>query len=177
MNGNFNNYGQNGYMSNGTYQNGSYGQQMMSAPISNAYHPTMPQQNQQMSYAPQRQMNTAPQFGDWVDGLEAAKVYPFPPGWPVETPLTLWDINQDVFYVRMKDSFGRPTPIKKARFIWEDVTPALPGQSGTASLEGYATKDDLQNMKQELMEAMRSSQQSMRQGQPQNGNRNGGAKE
>lgn len=172
MNGNFN-YGQNnGYVSNGTYQNGSYGQQPGYNNGNSGYHAQTTQQTPQMSYAQPRPMNTAPQFGDWVDGESAARVYQFPQGWPLETPLTLWDINQDVFYVKMKDSFGRPTPLKKARFVWEDVTPALPGQSGSMqSMEGYATKEDLEHMKNEILDSMRSSQRSAAN---QNGNRNNG---
>lgn len=173
MNNGFNGYGQNnGYVSNnGTYQNSSYGQQN--------YRPQILQQNPQMSYIPQRQQSASPHFGDWVEGEEAARAYPFPPDWPVDTPLTLWDINQDVFYVKAKDSFGRPTPLKAAHFTWMEPRPALPAQSGAMpQLEGYATKDDLQNMKNEIIESLRSSQQSQsRSSQPQNGNRNGGNRE
>lgn len=170
MNNGFNNYGQGGYMPNSGYQNGSYSVRP------NYQQPGSMQQNQQMSYAPLRQQSSAPKFGDWVDGEEAARVYPFPPDWPVDTPLTLWDINQDVFYVRAKDSFGRPTPLKKARFTWEEPVLSLPGQSGAVpSMEGYATKDDLQAMKNEIIESLRSSQQApSRSAQNQNGNRNGG---
>ena len=183
MNNGFNNGPNNGYMNNGSYQNGSY--TGTAQPIHNNWqnqnvYPASQttQQSQMMSYQTPRQQNAAPQFGDWVDGMEAARVYPFPPGWPPDVAITLWDINEPVFYAKARDIYGRPTPLKKARYTWEDTVPALPGQSGTQiNLDGYATKEDLHQMENRIIENMRSSQQApARANQPQNRN-NGGNRE
>ena len=147
------------------YQNGSY----QTAVPMNYTQQVMPN-----SYTPTPHAG-APYFGDWVDGEDAARVYQFPPNWPNDTPLTLWDINEDVFYVKSKDSFGRPLPIKKARFTWEQPKALLPGQSGhNQYAEDYATKDDLKALESKLLSSLQSQNNR---GTTNSGNRNGGHRE
>lgn len=169
-------YGNNNYQGNTT---GWAPQQNMMQPMQNGYQQPQPMQSgyQQMqnSYAQVPPRSNPPRFGDWVDGEDAARAYQFPPNWPIDTPMTLWDINDDVFYVRAKDEFGRPTPLKKARFVWEQTRGGSSGQSGNfLPSENYATKDDLQNMKNEIMASLRSPAPNRTQ-QP--ANQNGGARE
>lgn len=181
MSNGFNNGPNNGYMNNGNYQNGSYtGQPVYNNWQNQSGYPAgQPAQQLPMpSYQAPRQQNAAPQFGDWVEGIEAARVYPFPPGWPADVAITLWDINEPVFYAKAKDIYGRPTPLKKARYTWEDTVPALPGQSGAQiNLDGYATKEELQAMETRILDSMRSSQQNSVRTNPSQNRNNGGNRE
>lgn len=123
----------------------------------------------QQSYAPIQQ-NTPMQsnvVGYQVDGEMAAKAYMIPAG--TAGPIALWDLNENVFYMRSFNNAGMPNPLKKYRFYEEEISTALPaGQSGAASIdpEKYVTKDDFEDLKQEIRQlsgAVHSMNQSRNQ--------------
>lgn len=139
-----------------SYQNGSnnvYG--TAGAPYFN--------QNTNASYAPQP-METVMK---WVDGEVGAKAFQLPQGWPPNTPFPLWDSNEPVIYFKSYNNSGMPNPLQKAHYKMEEYvsnTMALPGQSSNSSMASsqnadYVTKEDLRNLRDELMGAMNSSQQ------------------
>lgn len=144
--------GNNGFSGTGTqmpviYQNGSYGMQ-----------PAVPQ----MSYQAPIPVASMPGMPIFVDGEYSARAWQFPQGWPVNTPVILWDINGSIFYTKSLNSMGVPTPLQRGHF-YMDETPqsALPtGQSGTSApvnavpaVSDYATKDDMKSMEERLMAA------------------------
>ena len=109
----------------------------------------------------------------WVDGEVGAKAYQLPAGWPVNTPLPLWDTNDTVIYLKSTNQMGIPNPIQKARYQMEgQQTQNQSGQtkmlgSGDSEpveaprgMEAFATKGDLEKVRQEIVQAIQEGQQS-----------------
>lgn len=112
----------------------------------------------QTSYASQQQ----PIGIVWVDGEVGAKAYQLPAGWPVNAPMPLWDTNDTVIYLKSTNQMGMPNPLQKVHYTMEDApakqqsfaAPALPDRD----MSIYATKDDLERMKEDLKHAITSMQ-------------------
>lgn len=129
----------------------------------------------QPQYQPIQQSYTAPQMIEpmkWVEGEIGAKAFQAPPGWPLDKPIPLWDSTDTVIYVKSWNPSGVPNPMQKLRYKIEEP-PMLPqGQSGTAGNEQnthaetamYATKEDLEQTKNEIVSLLKNQQ---------NGNQNG----
>lgn len=114
----------------------------------------------------------------WVDGEVGAKAHQMPAGWPVNTPLPLWDTNDTIIYLKSTNQMGMPNPLQRIHYRMEEQTPKRMGQSGTAGyLSGvengggdlseyvrkeefrtdeFVRKDDLERIKAELMESINS---------------------
>ena len=145
------------------YQNswnyGSVGQQMY------------PQYQQSMS-APQmpvQQMNQAQTGGvglKWVDGEVGAKAWQMPAGWPANTPIALWDTNDTVIYLKSINPMGMPNPLQKAHYTLEGVKSGERNQGYSGDVEEkpdmtkYVKKEDLERMKQDLMDTIGQMQTS-----------------
>ena len=123
---------------------------------------------QYQSYAVQPQQSMAPAQGAsqcthgliWVDGEVGAKAYQLPAGMPANQPIALWDTNDTVIYLKSINPMGMPNPLQKAHYKLENYTSASPVRE-TAPASGdrpdmseYVRKDDMDRMKQELMEAI-----------------------
>lgn len=118
--------------------------------------PTMNYQNQQ-----------TPVGIIWVDGEVGAKAYQLPANWPVNAPVPLWDTNDTIIYLKSTNQMGMPNPLQKVHYTMEEVqrTPMM-GQSNQSQqalpapehalpdMSSYVTKDDLEQMKEELKSAM-----------------------
>ena len=122
---------------------------------------------QYQSYAVQPQQGMAPAQGAsqcthglvWVDGEVGAKAYQLPAGMPANQPIALWDTNDTVIYLKSINPMGMPNPLQKAHYKLENYTSANPMRSGDPAPEKpdmseYVRKDDMDRMKQELMEAI-----------------------
>lgn len=173
------------YNTYGNMYGGSYGQQgNFPAPMQQA----APQQN----YAP---VVSPGQGLIWVDGEVGAKAYQIPGGWPANTPIALWDTNDTIIYLKSTNQMGMPNPLQKLTYWMEEVSPKYIGQSGTGRLmsgenaqEGqmrsqagesdltmYVKKDELERMKQELLQSIQEMQgASGASGTGSNGNSNAG---
>ena len=99
----------------------------------------------------------------WVDGEVGAKAYQMPSGWPCNQPIALWDTNDTVIYLKSTNPMGMPNPLQKAHYTLEERRGASPARSGDAEsaipvpdLSEYVRKDDMDRMKQELMDAINS---------------------
>lgn len=101
----------------------------------------------------------------WVDGEVGAKAYQLPSGWPANTPIDLWDTNDTVIYLKSINQMGMPNPLQRIRYQIEDQQRPAPVEqrhleSGDAEkhdgMEQYVRKDELEAMKDELKEAIRS---------------------
>ncbi len=124
----------------------------------------------QPQYQPPQQVNPTM---IWVDGEAAARAYQIPPTHPVGLPIALWDNNDMVIYLKSIDTFGRPAPLKKLRYTVEPEPQlsSLPSPVEQTNQNSYATKDDLENFKNEIRSMMQNHNQG--QNQNQNGNRGG----
>ena len=116
--------------------------------------PTQQQPNQQVSMMGLK----------WVDGEVGAKAYQMPAGWPANTPIDLWDTNDTVIYLKSTNPMGMPNPLQKAHYTLEgsDRGEKTQGYSGDTApdMTQYVRKEDVERMKQELMDAIRESQAS-----------------
>lgn len=152
-------YNPNMYNTYGQMYGNSYGQQMY------------PQSMQGMQgMQPQVYGQTPAVKGEieWVDGEVGAKAYQIPAG--MTKPVALWDTNDTVIYLKSVNQYGIPNPIQKIHYRMEEMVPKYMGQD-QARLEsvdaqpetkpdmtGYVRKDELDAMKEELKEAIRSMQ-------------------
>ena len=147
----YNNYGQN-WMGQSGYYN---------YPV-NGVQPTQPQ-----SFAPQQPI----QGMIWVDGEVGAKAFQMPAGWPVNTPIPLWDTNAQVVYLKSINQMGMPNPLQKLHYTMEEqqsgYLPAASAISGDHH-EQYVTKEDFEQMKTELKEMLRANQSGKNQNNQQN---------
>ena len=121
-----------------------------------------PQYQQAFAQQPAQQMQQV-QNGmgiKWVDGEVGAKAFQMPAGWPPNQPIDLWDTNDTVIYLKSINPMGMPNPLQKARYELEGVKTGekATGYSGDAEakpdMSQYVKKDDMERMKQELMDAI-----------------------
>ena len=128
------------------YSYGSIGQQMY------------PQYQQSTQPVPQQQTQAGGLV--WVDGEVGAKAYQLPAGLPANQPIALWDTNDTVIYLKSVNQMGMPNPLQKARYELEGTKSGEASQafSGDAehNMSDYVRREDLEQMKQELMEAINS---------------------
>lgn len=149
-------YNPNMYNTYGQMYGNSYGQQM---------YPQSMQGMQPQSYG---QTPVVKGEIEWVDGEVGAKAYQVPAG--MTKPVALWDTNDTVIYLKSVNQYGIPNPIQKIHYRMEEMVPKYMGQdqarleSGDAQPEPhqdmsqYVRKDELDAMKEELKEAIRSMQ-------------------
>lgn len=133
----------------------------------------------QQSYTPPVQPQQNSQGIIWVDGEVGAKAYQMPQGWPAGSPVPLWDTNDTVIYLKSINQMGMPNPLQKIHYTMEEVQnqSMLPagGMSGnTSQTDAYATKHDLEAMKNELKELLKTQQPQPNQNGRNNGQNQGG---
>lgn len=140
------------YQNNWNY--GGVGQQM---------YPQVPQQSMAAVQMQQQMQNQQSGMGlKWVDGEVGAKAYQMPSGWPCNQPIALWDTNDTVIYLKSINPMGMPNPLQKARYVLETTHSgeAKQAYSGEAEpkhdMTEYVKKEDMERMKQELMDAISS---------------------
>lgn len=146
-----------------TYQPTTYAAANPNAPM------TVPMQQ---SYAAPPQIETM----KWVDGEVAAKAFAMPAGLAPNTPIPLWDSTDTIIWLKSWGPMGIPNPLQKLVYeMPEQQNQALlmNGQSGTAAptatpapdMSQFATKTDIEQIKNEIRAMMTSNQ---------SGNQNGG---
>ena len=120
-----------------------------------------PQYQQAFAQQPAQQMQQA-QNGmgiKWVDGEVGAKAFQMPAGWPPNQPIDLWDTNDTVIYIKSVNPMGMPNPLQKARYKLETVHSGEAQQAFSGDMDRkdeYVRKEDMEKMKQELMDAIGS---------------------
>jgi len=99
----------------------------------------------------------------WVDGEVGAKAFQMPKGWPPNQPIALWDTNDTVIYLKSTNPMGMPNPLQKAHYTLEEYRNAsgMTSRSGDENraeivpdMSEYVRKDDLERMKQDLMDTI-----------------------
>lgn len=130
-----------------SYNNGMYGY--------NSYAPAMPPQQ------PSKR-----RYIEWVQGEVGATAFQQPPDLEVNQPIPLWDSTDTVIYMKSWGPMGIPNQMQVIRYKLPENQMALPANgnmqeqnvSGAAEPHPeYVTKDDLNQMKQEI-QAMLSQQ-------------------
>ena len=112
-----------------------------------------------------------------VDGEVGAKAWQMPNNLPPNTVIPLFDLDGEHVYFRSVDAYGRMNPLRKGRVVFEEEAKILPqGQSGTAEPirvepDKYATKEDFNELKNEIRDLMRMSQSGNAQQNNQNGSK------
>ena len=146
-------------------------------PVSNGWGNTQQYQPyQQQSYAPAPQPQMV-QGMIWVDGEVGAKAFQMPQGWPVGTPIPLWDTNDTVIYLKSMNQMGMPNPLQKIHYTMDEqqqsgYLPAAANQVSGNAEQNYVTKADLDQKMNELKEMLKNNQQQSRN---QNSQQNRGA--
>ena len=136
--------------------------------------------NQPM-YQQQNQQNQSSVGMIWVDGEVGAKAYQLPANWPQNTPLPLWDTNDTVIYLKSNNQMGIPNPIQRIHYELEGQRMSHDGSlrdpqsqklvaghignepepvENKHGLEAFATKGDLEKMRQEIVQAIQDNQQT-----------------
>ena len=92
-------------------------------------------------------------LGYQVDGEVGAKAFPFQNG--SNEPLVLWDMNDSVFYLRSYNQAGFPNPLKRYRFVEEEMPQSLPaGMIGNsmanADMSQMASRNDMDELRKEV---------------------------
>lgn len=92
-------------------------------------------------------------LGYQVDGEVGAKAFPFQNG--SNEPLVLWDMNDSVFYMRSYNQAGFPNPLKRYRYVEEEMPQALPaGMSGNsmanADMSQMASRNEMDELRKEV---------------------------
>ena len=113
---------------------------------------------QTMNYpAPQMQQSytqTQPRFMEWVEGEVGAKAFQKPAELPANQPIPLWDSTDTVIYLKSWSPMGIPNPMQKLHYEMPESQPPMNLQSGqtapTAPTAEYASKDDLESLKNEI---------------------------
>ena len=120
-----------------------------------------PQYTPTVSTQPQQATQTPATGLIWVDGEVGAKAFQLPQGLPANQPVALWDTNDTVIYLKSVNQFGMPNPIQKARYKLEGVKSGEAAQAFSGELERkdpdltqYVKKEDLERMKQDLMDTI-----------------------
>lgn len=119
----------------------------------------------QQSYAAQQPVQNQPQGSQgiiWVDGEVGAKAYQLMPG--QAGPVALWDTNDTVIYLKSVNQMGMPNPLQKIHYTMEEQQnqSKLPAgnMSGASGNDGYATKEDLESIRNEIRDLLQKNQQS-----------------
>ena len=112
----------------------------------NYWNPSNPMLTSQMM----QQITQQPQYMINVDGENSAK------SWQPQTPIQpntiipLFDSDGEHVYFKTYDAYGRMNPLRKGRIVFDDEIQV----SETPSEPQYATKEDLDSLKNEIIELL-----------------------
>ena len=128
-----------------------------------------PQMQNQISGTVPQTTQTQPVAGlIWVDGEVGAKAYQLPAGLPANQPVALWDTNDTIIYLKSVNPMGMPNPLQKAHYTLEDSKSGekRQGYSGDTApdMTQYVRKEDLERMRQELMDSIENASAGGRHG-------------
>lgn len=93
----------------------------------------------------------------WVDGEVGAKAYQLPAGWPANAPMPLWDTNDTVIYLKSINQMGMPNPLQRVHYTMDEQKQSF-AAAPERDMSAYATKEDLERMKEELKNAFKSKE-------------------
>lgn len=104
---------------------------------------------------------------EWVSGKVGADAYQMPQGWAPETPIALWDSTDKKIFLKSWNQMGMPNPLQEIDYeIKERTNPALLPGNISGDTSQYVTKEDFEQLKQELRSMINNNSNR-------GGNRNG----
>ena len=114
---------------------------------------TYPYQQSMGQTVPQQTYSAQPPSGmKWVDGESEARGTPMPNG---TTQYAMWDINDQVVYIKSLNQIGMPNPMRKAHYWFEEEQQKTSGEAEPKQdMSEFVRKDDLERMKTELMDTI-----------------------
>ena len=108
------------------------------------------------TYAQGYQMNQRRPM-EWVDGEIGACAFQKPAELNPGENIPLWDSNEKTIYLKSWNQMGMANPLQVLDYIREQVQPVLPqGQSSVSESMNYASKEDLERLKEEILSAINS---------------------
>lgn len=123
---------------------------------------------QQYPYQQQSYANNNFEPMKWVDGEVGAKAFQMPTGWPINTPIALWDSTEKKIFLKSWNQMGMANPMQELDYtIKEQPNPMLLENMSGKDMAQYATKHELEELRNEihnLVETMQSSQPSKSRG-------------
>jgi len=117
-----------------------------------------------------------PQYMISVDGEMSARAWQIPANVGPNTIIPLFDFDGQHVYFKSTDQFGRQNPLRKGRIVFEEEQQ----QSEAAApitmpdMSQYATKNDLEKVKEELIQNMKQTPTQQYNRNNQNGSNNRG---
>lgn len=89
-------------------------------------------------------------YMEWVEGEVGAKAFQKPDDLPPNQPIPLWDSTDTVIYLKSWSPMGIPNPMQKLPYVMPE-TPNAPTLQGNGGLSGdFATKEDIDSLKEEI---------------------------
>ena len=108
------------------------------------YYQPYPYYQQTQSYANNNQKTM-----EWVEGEVGAKAFQMPAGWPVNTPIALWDSTEKKVFLKSWNQMGMANPMQELDYeIKEQPNIYLAEGVSGKDMSNYATKEDLNELKQ-----------------------------
>ena len=108
------------------------------------------------TYYPQQSFSNNIETMRWIEGMVGAQAYQMPPGLPANTPIALWDSTEKKVFLKSWNQMGMANPIQELTYeIKEQPSAMISGAS--QDMSQYVTKHDLDELRQELRNAMNSN--------------------
>ena len=90
----------------------------------------------------------------WVEGKVGAQAYQMPPGLPFNTPIALWDSTDKKIFVKSWNAMGAANPMQEIKYEMVEEPKLL--ENISQDMNKYATKEDLEQLKQEIQNLSRN---------------------
>lgn len=103
----------------------------------------------QYQYPYQQSYNSNPRPMDWVEGEVGAKAFQMPAGWPVNTPIALWDSTEKRIFLKSWNQMGMANQMQELTYEMKDPPIVIEGVSGK-DMSNYVTKEDFEELKREI---------------------------
>lgn len=137
----------------------------------------------QMGYnnGPQANYSGAPvqrKYLEWVEGEVGAKAFQMPPDLAPNQPIPLWDSTDTVIYIKSWGPMGIPNPMQKLRYeMPEQPNHHMNLASGSndrqnPDMSQYVTKEELNQIREEMQNALSGSNGNSRKSGQQNNSYN-----
>ena len=111
------------------------------------YYPQYPFSYYNQSYTQNNNVKTM----EWVDGEVGAKAFQMPPGWPVNSPIALWDSTEKKVFLKSWNAMGMANPMQELDYVIREQPVQLPeNTSGQPDMNKYVTKEEFDKLRQEI---------------------------
>lgn len=100
-------------------------------------------------YPYQQSFNNGYRTMEWVEGEVGAKAFQMPAGWPVNTPIALWDSTEKRIFLKSWNQMGMANQMQELTYEMKDAPIILENLSGK-DMSNYVTKEDFEELKREL---------------------------